>query len=120
MQKDRTHMDVVGDEFGGTSGTVTQEDVVEEIVEEIHDESDIEDKKIKVLPDGVILADAQISIRDLENHLGVEFPPGDYETLGGFLTATAGRVPPARSLGLRGGPTLTVKTGHCPGVRKVE
>ncbi len=119
MQKERTHLAVVVDEFGGTSGIVTLEDVVEEIVGEIHDESDIEDKKIKVLPDGVILADAQISIRDLEHHLGVEFPPGDYETLGGFLTATAGRVPPAGSLVVWGGLTFTVKAADRR-VQKVE
>jgi CBS domain containing-hemolysin-like protein len=120
MQKERTHLAVVVDEFGGTSGIVTLEDVVEEIVGEIHDESDIEDKKIKVLPDGVILADAQISIRDLEHHLGVEFPPGDYETLGGFLTATAGRVPPAGSLVVWGGLTFTVKAADDRRVQKVE
>jgi CBS domain containing-hemolysin-like protein len=120
MQKERTHLAVVVDEFGGTSGIVTLEDVVEEIVGEIHDESDIEDKKIKVLPDGVILADAQISIRDLENHLGVEFPSGDYETLGGFLTATAGRVPPAGSLVVWGGLTFTVKAADDRRVQKVE
>jgi CBS domain containing-hemolysin-like protein len=120
MQKERTHLAVVVDEFGGTSGIVTLEDVVEEIVGEIHDESDIEDKKIKVLPDGVILADAQISIRDLENHLAVEFPPGDYETLGGFLTATAGRVPPAGSLVVWGGLTFTVKAADDRRVQKVE
>jgi len=120
MQKERTHLAVVVDEFGGTSGIVTLEDVVEEIVGEIHDESDIEDKKIKVLPDGVILADAQISIRDLEHHLGVELPQGDYETLGGFLTATAGRVPPAGSLVVWGGLTFTVKAADDRRVQKVE
>jgi CBS domain containing-hemolysin-like protein len=121
MQRRKTHLAIVVDEFGGTSGLVTLEDVVEEIVGEIHDESDIEDKKLKVLSDGVVLADAQVSIRDLEQYLDIEFPEGgDYETLGGFLTSTAGRVPPTGSLVVWGGLTFTVKAADDRRVQKVE
>jgi putative hemolysin len=121
MQRRKTHMAVVVDEFGGTAGMVTLEDVMEEIVGEIHDESDVEEKRLRVLQDGVVLADAQVSIRDLEEHLGVDFPEdGDYDTLGGFLTSVAGRVPPAGSLVVWGGLSFNVRAADERRVLKVE
>ncbi len=145
MQRRRTHLAVVVDEFGGTSGLVTLEDVLEEIVGEIQDEGDLEPAPVKAVADGVWLADAAVPLHDLEAYLNaaaaaagaagerggdgpdgearneVRFPEeGDYETLGGFVTATAGRVPPVGSILAWDGLTFTVRAGDERRVTKVE
>ncbi|MDR0965489.1 MAG: hemolysin family protein [Myxococcales bacterium] len=95
FQKRKMHLAVVVDEFGGTSGLATLEDVVEEIVGEIQDELDAEETLIQPLPDGRFAVDGSAPLRQVEEALDVEFPEeGDYETLGGFVTALSGRVPP--------------------------
>lgn len=94
FQRLKTHMAIVVDEYGGTSGIVTLEDILEEIVGEIHDEYDSEESQFRTLPGGKMLADGRISIDDLGEKLGRSFPESDlYETLGGFLTARAGKLP---------------------------
>ncbi|NOU32472.1 MAG: HlyC/CorC family transporter [Polyangiaceae bacterium] len=93
MRSKRLHMAIVADEFGGTEGIVTLEDILEEIVGEIHDEYDT-DAPIHELGDGRFVADAAIPISDLEGHLGKSLPTdGDFESLGGLLVHRAGRVP---------------------------
>jgi putative hemolysin len=93
MQKKRIHMALVVDEYGGISGLVTIEDLLEEIVGEIRDEHDIESPVIH-LPDGTILIDASISLRDLKEDHSIPLPESsEYETLGGFLMATLQKIP---------------------------
>jgi putative hemolysin len=93
MQKKRVHMALVIDEYGGVSGLVTMEDLIEEIVGEIRDEYDVESPVIQ-LSDGTLLIDAAISIKDLEDDYKVEIPEStEYETLGGFLLTTLQRIP---------------------------
>lgn len=93
MQKKRVHMALVIDEYGGVSGLVTMEDLIEEIVGEIRDEYDVESPVIQ-LSDGTLLIDASISIRDLEGDYQIEIPEStEYETLGGFLLISLQRIP---------------------------
>ena len=95
MQKKRVHLAIVVDEFGATSGLITMEDIIEELVGEIRDEHDKEEVPIKSIGNGVWEAYAWVSIYDLGEALGTEIPDsGEYETLGGFLTNQYGSVPP--------------------------
>lgn len=94
FQKERIHMAIVVDEYGGTAGLVTLEDVLEEIVGEIQDEYDREMPLIKQVDDGVWLVEAKIDIEELNECLGLEFPAEEgYESLGGFIFHLMGRIP---------------------------
>jgi putative hemolysin len=93
MQRRRIHMALVVDEYGGVSGLVTMEDLVEEIVGEIRDEHDVESPVIH-LPDGTWLIDASISLRDLKEDHQIALPEStEYETLGGFLMTALQKIP---------------------------
>jgi putative hemolysin len=93
MQKKRIHMALVVDEHGGVAGLVTIEDLIEEIVGEIRDETDIESPVIH-LSDGTMLIDASINLRDLKEDYHVELPESpEYETLGGFLMTMLQKIP---------------------------
>jgi putative hemolysin len=93
MQRKRTHMALVIDEYGGVSGLVTMEDLLEEIVGEIRDEYDVESPVIQI-SDGTFRMDASISIRDLKEDYEIEIPEStEYETLSGFLLTTLQRIP---------------------------
>jgi len=84
---------VVKDEFGGTAGVVTVEDLLEEIVGEITDEYDVEEPEIEQLPDDQLLCDARISLHLLANYVREDLPESDYDSLGGFILDLAGHIP---------------------------
>ncbi len=98
MRATRIHMAMVVDEYGGTDGLVTIEDLVEEIVGEIQDEHDVKELPMLVdQPGGVIEADAQVPVEELESRLGCGLVPEEreehVETLGGLVFSLVGRVP---------------------------
>ena len=93
MQKKRIHMALVVDEYGGISGLVSLEDLIEEIVGEIRDEYDTESPVI-LLSDGTMLIDASINLRDLKEDHQISLPEStEYETLGGFLMTALQKIP---------------------------
>jgi CBS domain containing-hemolysin-like protein len=93
MQAARNHLVIVVDEYGGTAGLVTIEDILEEIVGEITDEYDVERPPIEHLEDGAVRVTARLPIEDLGEVFGVELPAEEVETVGGLLAQTLGRVP---------------------------
>lgn len=97
MQKEKKHMAVVIDEYGGTSGIVTFEDCLEEMVGEIYDEHDQEDdikEEIKQIDEKSYLIDAEVSIHELFEKLEIEhLPETQYSTIGGFLYELSGNLP---------------------------
>ena len=108
MQRRRIHMALVVDEYGGVSGLVTMEDLVEEIIGEIRDEHDVESPVIH-LPDGTWLIDASISLRDLKEDYQIALPEStEYETLGGFLMATLQKIPKGGDVVTSEGKRITI------------
>jgi CBS domain containing-hemolysin-like protein len=93
MQQQRVHMAIVIDEYGGTAGLVTIEDLIEEIVGEIVDEYDQEEPLVEPIDDRTIRVDAKMSIDEVNELLGVELPDEEWDTVGGLLFGLMGRVP---------------------------
>ena len=93
FQKKRAQMAIVLDEFGGTAGIITLEDIIEEIVGEIEDEYDEERKEIEVSPDGSAVVRGSFPLRELNDKLKLSLPEEKFETLTGLLINTLGRIP---------------------------
>lgn len=93
FQSRMMHMAIVVDEYGGTAGLVTLEDLLEEIVGEIQDEYDTEEKLIKVVDKRTAEVSAKMNLHDLNEELGLELPDEEFDTLGGLVYDLAGAVP---------------------------
>lgn len=93
MQSQKFHLAIVIDEYGGTAGLVTLEDLIEELVGEIVDEFDEELPLVELAPDGALLLSARLAIADVEELFGSEVPEGEWDTLGGLFAGLLGHVP---------------------------
>ena len=93
MRRKRVHIAVAVDEYGGVSGIVCMEDIIEEIVGDIQDEFDNEREDILQIGEGVYLCDARLNLEDLAEELKLDLPVNDFDTLGGFVFDLFGKIP---------------------------
>ncbi|MGH9203279.1 MAG: transporter associated domain-containing protein, partial [Vicinamibacterales bacterium] len=93
MQRRQAQMAIVVDEYGGTGGLVTVEDLLEEIVGEIRDEYDVESETVTEEPDGAFVFSGKVSVDEVRDRLGVEIEREGFETVGGYLLSNLGRMP---------------------------
>ena len=93
LQKNKMQMAIVVDEYGGTSGLVTMEDILEELVGNIFDEYDDVESDYEKIDENTFLINGTVNINDLKKILNVEIPEGDYDTLSGYLIEKMGRIP---------------------------
>ena len=93
MRREGTHLAIVADEYGGTAGIVTMEDLVEELIGDIKDEYDLDEGETTHHRGGDVEVDGLLNLDDFEDETGVELPDGPYETVAGYIMAQLGRVP---------------------------
>jgi magnesium and cobalt exporter, CNNM family len=108
MRKDRAHLAIVVDEYGGTAGIVTLEDLVEELIGDIQDEYDEEASHPRQLHGGQLEVDGLLNLDEFADQTGLELPEGPYETVAGYLLAALGHLPESGESAEVGGRRLTV------------
>ena len=121
MQKDRRHMAIVVDEYGGVSGVVTLEDIIEEIIGEIQDEYDeLEEEDYEKIKKGEYVFRGLVDLDDFAEIMGKELPEGDADTLAGFLYEKLGRVPKGGEIVRENGLLLTIEQVAARRIRRVR
>ena len=93
LRINKSHMAIVLDEYGGTAGILTLEDIIEEIIGDVMDEYDAEENLMVEFDDGSLLVNARLDVEELEDYLNIELPEGKFESVGGFVISLLGKVP---------------------------
>ncbi len=93
LRDNKSHLAIVVDEYGGTAGILTLEDIIEEIIGDVMDEYDADQKLLVAHEDGSITVNARLDVEELEDYLNVELPEGKFESVGGFVISLLGKVP---------------------------
>jgi len=93
LRRKKVHIAVVVDEYGGVSGIVSMEDILEEIIGDIQDEFDHETEDVLTAGDGIWVCDARVNLEFLAEETGLDLPFGDFDTLGGFVFDLFGKIP---------------------------
>jgi CBS domain containing-hemolysin-like protein len=113
-------MAILIDEYGGMAGAVTMEDLIEEIVGELGDELEHDELAFKTIDERTSVVDGQIRVEDINAELGLDIPPGDYETLAGYILARLGRLPSGGDSINYKNVRLTVLEMQGPRIRRIE
>jgi putative hemolysin len=108
MRRERAHLAIVVDEYGGTAGIVTLEDLVEELIGDIRDEYDIEQDQATKTPAGDVEVDGLLNLSEFAEQTGIELPEGPYETAAGYVLAALGDLPSEGDSVQVAGSTITV------------
>jgi len=93
LQKHKMQMAIVVDEYGGTAGLITMEDIIEELVGDIYDEYDEEELEFEMIDENTYMLSGSMTIYDVNKLLGADIPDGDYDTIAGYLQDKLGRIP---------------------------
>ncbi len=120
LRDKKSHMAIVIDEYGGTAGLVTIEDIIEEIIGEIHDEYDNEETLMVATDEGDLLVDARLEIEKLVEHFNLEVPKGNFESVGGFIISLLGRVPQPQETITHDPLEMTIESADARKIRKVR
>lgn len=109
LQKNKVQIAIIVDEYGGTAGLITMEDILEELVGDIYDEYDKEEKEYEKIDENTYILTGSLPIYDVNKLINAEIPEGDYDTLSGFLQEQLGRIPEDEEKPIIETPKITYK-----------